>query len=216
MNYKEILDPLSGSITYILYDESSKCALTIDANNFELIDKVLTEENLKLEYIILTHEHYDHVLAADQLQEKYQAQIIASQKCAIELNVNSKRLSRDYLVYINLRNKVESNVKAYLSKIVINPQFEHKMTLGWHGNNLELFEVNGHSNGSICITLNDRYLFSGDNLLKNRTIINDFFGSNMDVYVTKTLEFFKALNRELVVLPGHGECFKLGNKKLGE
>jgi Zn-dependent hydrolases, including glyoxylases len=214
MNRHEIIDPLSGSITYIIYDESIKCSLTIDANNFELIDKFIVEKNLKLEYIILTHEHYDHLLAVEKLQEKYNAHVIASKKCADGLVSNSEKLFRNYCVYISLKNKLKSDIKFSLDKVVINTQFEDNMTLYWHDNSLELFEVNGHSNGSICIILNHQYLFSGDNLLKNRTLITEFFGSNRDVYITKTFGFFKSLDSNLIVLPGHGECFKLGEKAL--
>ena len=85
----------------------------------------------------------------------------------------------------------------------------------WQDNSLEFIEVNGHSKGSICIILNQQYLFSGDNLLKNRTLITGFFGSNKDIYNMKTLEFFKSLDDNLMVLPGHGECFKLCEKNLG-
>lgn len=194
----------------------SKYALAIDANNFELIDTFVNVHALKLEYIILTHEHYDHLLAVEELQKKYKLQVIASKKCAMELMTNSKRLARDYQVYVNFRNKTQKLTKTFLNKIVINEQIEHKMVLSWHGNNLELFEVNGHSQGSICIILNNHYLFSGDNLLKERTLIAELFGSNKDVYKTKTLSFFKSLNDNLIVLPGHGESFKLGEKALGE
>lgn len=212
----EIVDPLSGSITYIIYDEAKGCAIAIDANNFTLIDSFIAEKNLKLEYIILTHEHYDHVLAAQELQKKYNSQIIASKECAEELIINSKKLARDYSVYVNIRNKEKTNTKFCLDKIVVDTQFEHNMVLCWYDNKVELFEVNGHSKGSICIIFNQQYLFSGDNLLKNRTLISEFVGSNKNIYLTKTLDFFRALDDKLIVLPGHGECFKLSEKTFEE
>lgn len=214
MTWKEVVDPLSGSITYVIYDEESKRALIIDANNFELIDKFIMEKKLVIDYIILTHEHYDHVLALAKLQKKYSFQVIASEKCAEELGTNSRRLSRDYSVYIRMKNKTKRNIENGLSNIVINTRFENKMNLNWQGNSLEIFEVNGHSKGSICIIFNQQYLFSGDNLLKDQTSISGFFGGNKNIYMTKTLDFFKSLDDKLMVLPGHGESFKLCEKIL--
>ncbi len=215
MTWEEVVDPLSGSITYIIYEDESKCAIIIDANNFMLIDTFIMDKNLKIEYIILTHEHYDHVLALEELQKKYNFQVITSEKCAEELETNSKRLSRDYSVYINMKNNTKRKIENCLNNVVINTRFENKMYLSWRDNSLEFFEVNGHSRGSICVILNQQYLFSGDNLLKNRTLIAGFFGSNKNIYITKTLDFFKSLDDNLIVLPGHGECFKLCEKNLG-
>ena len=202
-----LVDPLSGSITYILYDKITRYAVLIDANNFELIDRFMSQNKLKLEYIILTHE---------ELQKKYKFQVIASKKCAEELIANPERLSRNYCIYVTFKNKKASLKSICLKKIIVDMQFENKMDFTWRGNRLELFEVNGHSKGSICIIVNHCLLFTGDNLLKERTFITPFFGSNKQEYMTKTLDFFKSLDGNLTVLPGHGNVFKLNEKTLGE
>lgn len=129
---------------------------------------------------------------------------------------NCQKLFRDYQVYVSFKNRGHKVPNSSITNIVINNQIEQSATLCWNGNKFELFEVNGHSNGSICIILNNQYLFSGDNLLKERTLITEFFGSNKDTYKTKTLNFFKSINGSLIVLPGHGESFILREKILGE
>ena len=43
-------------------------SIVIDPNNFDEIEKALN--GTKLEYIFLTHEHFDHIMAVEKLREK--------------------------------------------------------------------------------------------------------------------------------------------------
>ena len=62
-------DKLVESNCYI-FSENGK-AFIIDPNDFEEIDKILQEQNLTPEWVILTHEHCDHMAGVEGLREKY-------------------------------------------------------------------------------------------------------------------------------------------------
>ncbi|MFV0431770.1 MAG: MBL fold metallo-hydrolase [Alphaproteobacteria bacterium] len=63
---------------YAYFVESEKLNLLVDAGNFEDITTFLDTHNLKPDYILLTHQHGDHVADAPKFKEKYGAKIIAA------------------------------------------------------------------------------------------------------------------------------------------
>ena len=58
--------------TYILKDEDSKEAVLIDVGGeFEEIKEELDKEGYKINFILNTHGHFDHVLGEVEVQQKY-------------------------------------------------------------------------------------------------------------------------------------------------
>jgi len=58
--------------TYILKDEISKEAVIIDlGGSFEEIKPALDKEGYKINFILNTHGHFDHVLGEAHVQKNY-------------------------------------------------------------------------------------------------------------------------------------------------
>ncbi len=56
------------NFSYIMADENTKEAAVVDPGfNADEIENLLNDENLKLLFIINTHDHIDHVLGNDEL-----------------------------------------------------------------------------------------------------------------------------------------------------
>lgn len=55
---------------YLIWNKESKEALLIDpADDAAQIEKVIRERDLSLKALLLTHGHFDHVLAASALRD---------------------------------------------------------------------------------------------------------------------------------------------------
>ena len=53
---------------YIVYDENSREAVVIDpGDNAPSILHAVQEEKLTVKYVLLTHAHFDHILAAHEV-----------------------------------------------------------------------------------------------------------------------------------------------------
>lgn len=77
-----------ANFTYVIADEKTKLAAVIDPSwDLEKILDVLKKYDLKLQYIINTHTHFDHVLGNEQLAALTGAEIIMHKSSELTKNV---------------------------------------------------------------------------------------------------------------------------------
>ncbi len=69
---------LTDNYSYLISDENSAITACIDPGNFDEIDKCLKENDLKLDYILSTHHHIDHVGGNLLLKKKYECKIVGN------------------------------------------------------------------------------------------------------------------------------------------
>ena len=67
---------LTDNYAYIIYDDNSKTTGVIDPSEAKPIISFLKKENLKLNYILNTHHHFDHVGGNIELKKIYNAKIV--------------------------------------------------------------------------------------------------------------------------------------------
>ena len=81
LQVKRILVGIVGTNCYIVYDKDTKEAVVIDPGaEEERIISFIEEEGLKPEAILLTHGHFDHILAVPALREKYKIPLYAAKE----------------------------------------------------------------------------------------------------------------------------------------
>ncbi|MDQ3868491.1 MAG: MBL fold metallo-hydrolase [Thermoproteota archaeon] len=82
MKVIQLLVGQMANFTYILADEETRKAAVIDPSwNLEKVFYTLNKNSWKLEYIINTHSHFDHVLGNEQVAAATGAKII-QHKCS--------------------------------------------------------------------------------------------------------------------------------------
>ena len=67
---------LADNYAYIINDCSSKTVGVVDPSEAQPIISFLEKENIKLNYILNTHHHFDHVGGNAELKKKYNAKVI--------------------------------------------------------------------------------------------------------------------------------------------
>ena len=72
----EIIPCLSDNYSYVIIDEKNKKTCVIDPSESTPIINFLEKKNLKLNFILNTHHHYDHVGGNSELKKKYKAKIL--------------------------------------------------------------------------------------------------------------------------------------------
>ncbi len=184
-------------------------SVVIDPNNFDEIEKSLN--GTKLEYIFLTHEHFDHIMAVDKLREKYGAKLIAQKFTSDNIQSSSKNLSKFSQIIFDFMKKTPN---PKVEEIIIKKadiEYEDSYILNWHGQTFFFKHTPGHSEGSSCIYVNN-CLFTGDSLFEH--IDTSFLGgkkAKLD-YTNNTIPFFHSLDKKMQVFAGHYNSFILGDK----
>ena len=71
----EIISCLSDNYSYLIHDEESNTVAIIDPSEFKACDKIIKKYN-KLDFILNTHHHADHVNGNLELKKKYNSKIL--------------------------------------------------------------------------------------------------------------------------------------------
>src|SRR5712675_1689458 len=83
MFFKQLFDPASSTLTYLVADDASHEAVLIDpvTEQVKRDVRLLREHGLALKYTLETHVHADHVTAAHALKEATGAQTAVCRDC---------------------------------------------------------------------------------------------------------------------------------------
>lgn len=192
------------SNTFLLIGERGHC-IVIDPGTKEqdeLRDYILSY-GLTLDYIILTHEHFDHCWGVNYLLETFPAKVVATQKCAKWVQTpmnyfNQLYYNSDEMYQIK---KVDMIVEEVGEKIM------------WGSIPVRFVKTPGHTNKGMCIEIGDG-LFTGDTLLyRTKPFIKKRYGGSLLELKTSIENIYNAYSGDTKVFPGHGEPFLLKETK---
>ena len=67
---------LTDNYAYIINDNKSNTVGVVDPSESKPIVEFLKKQNLKLNYILNTHHHFDHIGGNDELKKLYDAKVV--------------------------------------------------------------------------------------------------------------------------------------------
>ena len=83
----EIIPCLNDNYSYLIFENETKTVSIIDPSEFETCDRVIKKYK-KLNYILNTHHHSDHVDGNNKLKEKYNCKVLGFHLIKIEYLVS--------------------------------------------------------------------------------------------------------------------------------
>lgn len=190
--------------TYLLYNEN-KNAWLIDPGNMseqetQAIDSFITENGLKIQKILLTHAHIDHVLGLQWAFNKFQTPVYMHQEDQDVL---------DMLQSSGLRFGMNIDpVKADIEYIQEGDELE------LDGEKFKIYHVPGHSPGSVVYhNENQKFMISGDVLFEGSIGRTDLYKGNHEQLITGIKTKLFVLDDDTQVFSGHGNPTKIGFEK---
>jgi hydroxyacylglutathione hydrolase len=72
----DIIPCLDDNYSYLLQDEISNTVAIVDPSEFAACDKIIDKNYKKLDFILNTHHHYDHVGGNEELKKKYNSTVL--------------------------------------------------------------------------------------------------------------------------------------------
>lgn len=171
-----------GTNCYILEDDTTGKAAVIDpGDEAGRILKVLEEDKVEVEYILLTHGHYDHTTGVPELHRALPQAKIYIHKA--DANGAGSQL-------FPLAKQVEG---------LLYYDDGDKLTLG--SLTIEVIHTPGHSKGSVTLKVGD-VLFSGDTLFAGSCGRTDLAGGSY-AEIMASLKRLGQLEGDYHVCPGH-------------
>lgn len=201
LNVRIYTSDIIDSRMYVLIGE--KEAIIIDPFQSAEALRFLRDNGIQKVTMLLTHEHFDHISGVNWFRSKIDSKVIASQKCANNIISPERNFSR-FGEIILMDKKLALKIEPF--SCFADMVFCEKLEIQWNGYAIQLIETPGHSEGSICIIVDRKFMFSGDTLVNGHRIITRIPGGSRKDYDSITLPFLKQLNRDMVIYPGHGDA----------
>lgn len=215
--YRFRYEPVDSNMWFIPVGD---CGFVFDPNMSDGLLPLFENYGTRHVQIILTHEHYDHTTGVEWLQGKIDAKLFCHKDCA--KYISSEKGNSPKLVALVLNTKdiadgghrYDDFMAAYKHYTLYADQiFEEKETIKVGEVAFEAITTPGHSPGSACYILDNKYIFTGDSLIQNTPTILRFRESSKETYERVTHPFLKSLDKNMLVFPGHGEPFKINEAK---
>lgn len=191
---------IMGVNCYILGD-SSEAIIVDPGSNADEIVNVLKENNITAKYIVLTHCHFDHILAVEKVMEETGVKLIACQtekENLLSPDVNyTNRYSRTPI-------KLKADVYVKDGDVIKSGEYE-----------FSVIETPGHTSGSMCLYCEkEKILVSGDTLFYSSVGRCDLATGDETQIIKSIKEKLFILPDDVLVISGHGEDTSIGFEKI--
>lgn len=152
----------------------------------------LKKRELPLGAILLTHAHFDHIGAVNELERRFPGvPVYVGEKDIPVLTHPFNQLPPDYPA---IRRPENLRSAALLEGV-------------------EVIDTPGHTPGGVCYHfVEDKLLLAGDTLFAGSVGRTDFPGGDMATLMS-SLEKLKTLPDDTLVIPGHGRYTTIGEEK---
>lgn len=201
MEIKRLVLGLVRTNCYIVYKEDTKKAVIIDpAADSRRITEEISALGVTPEAVLLTHGHFDHMLAAESLKNGYQIPICVAKGDAELLKHPDRNCSQQFL-------HMSYSISA-------DEELEDGQNLRFLDGTFTVITTPGHTEGSCCYYADkEDILFSGDTLFQESVGRTDLPTGSAATLINSIREKLFVLPDNTLVLSGHGDQTTIGEEK---
>lgn len=200
MEIKSVLVSEAYTNCYLVKNEDTNEGFIIDPGGSALkISRCIEQMEMTPKAILLTHGHFDHIGAVDELRDRYDIKVYVSEE--------ESKFMQNY----------NNNLSVFFGEgMIVKPDITIKdgEELEIAGIKMKFILTPGHTPGSGCFYVEDEgVLFSGDTLFCMSRGRTDFPGGSEREIIDSIRNKLLVLPGETVVLAGHNEQTTIENEK---
>lgn len=196
---KCILGSVYTNCYFLRNKETNEVIIVDPADCPDKIEAKILQMNAKPVAILLTHGHFDHIMAAQAVKEKYGISIYAC--CEEEEMLKSPALN----LSVHYGNSCSFAADVRLEDLQV---FEAA------GFSIQMIHTPGHTKGSCCYYLKDEeILLSGDTIFHGSVGRTDLPGGSSTQIINSLHKVLSSLPEETEVFPGHDAATSIGYEK---
>ncbi len=205
INIKQFETNPFGENTYVIWEPNSLSAAIIDPGmstprEEDIVDRFIQDNELKVEYLLLTHLHIDHTFGIDHAVEKYGAPIYAHPDDEF---LGKRRLEQAQMFHL----------PAKLSPININHELADDDQISLGKETIICLHAPGHSPGSLLFYIPSiDAIFTGDLIFHGSIGRTDLPGGNYGQLIRSIHNKIVDLPLSTTIYPGHGPAMSLAEE----
>lgn len=186
---------------YLIYHDKTKQAVIVDpADNGPYLLNKCRELGITPAAVLLTHGHFDHILAAEEIRRAFQVKIYVGEEEEGLLKDPSLNLS---LAFTGKQMGLKADC------LVRDQDVLELIGFRW-----KVLATPGHTVGSVCYWVEEEgVLISGDTLFAESLGRTDFPTSSTSAIVRSITDTLFALPDDTMVYSGHGDPTTIGHEK---
>lgn len=200
MKVEKFVTGIISTNCYLAINEETKQAVVIDpAACPSYLMSHIKSEGLKVEAILLTHGHFDHIMGIDGFLSEFDVPVYVHEDDADAME-----------------DPVLNQSSTYTSGYTFGKAryLRDRQTLELAGYTFQVIHTPGHTKGGCCYYVaSEDVLFSGDTLFQNSVGRTDFVNSSTSDLVHSVREKLFLLPDNTIVYPGHMGETKIGHEK---
>ncbi|MEE3699669.1 MBL fold metallo-hydrolase [Mannheimia haemolytica] len=185
----------------VIWDENKNAAIIDGGDNAEGIIQFVESQQLKVQKLLITHGHLDHIMAVEKLREHFQVKVFGSHLADKPLFERLPEMCQQFGL---------PPVNGFLP--------DHWLE---EGDRVEVGELSytvrhlpGHAPGHIgFFDFDNRIAFSGDVLFQNSIGRTDLYLGNHSQLLETIREKMFDLDDDFIIIPGHGPHTTIGREK---
>lgn len=195
------LGPVQTNCYFLFREDTKDCVIIDPAAEPERIEDLVQQLELQPKAILLTHGHFDHIMAVDAIKGQYQIPVYAAEA------------ERETLADETI------NMAGMIGVSALSVQADHWLQDGDEmemlGQPMRCILTPGHTVGGMCYYFPQAgMLFSGDTLFRESVGRTDFPGGSMSTLIRSIREKLFVLPEAVQVYPGHGLVTSIQNEKM--
>lgn len=187
-----------GTNCHIIYHDITREALIIDpADDSGQIVLLCSQMDIKPVAILLTHGHFDHIMAVEEVRKHYDIPVYAGEQETDLLADPNRNMSALYGGWVSVRPQTT---------------FKDQEVINIAGFDCKVLHTPGHTPGSVCYWIEkEGVLVSGDTLFYESLGRTDFPGGSTREIIASIGRLFQ-LPDDTMVYSGHGEPTTIGHE----